>query len=272
MTRLSIVGALLLFAAHPGPLFAQAPEGAAVSVEEEARRKFEEGTLALREQRYGAAADALRRSLELMPNVANAFNLAVALRGAGRLTDALDILERLLLDEFGELGEERRPVVGEERRQVRAERPQLVVSVRGVPQAVVAVDGRTVGTVSGAGLVVDVDPGERSVRVTATGAEPVERTVEVARGSMARVTMNVAPTPAETAANAENLQPTETPAPEEPGEPGTARGGIRAWPFIVGALALAGVAVGLAIGLQGVRTEDPISDPVTGVGMTLLSY
>ena len=266
MTRLS-VAALILSTLVPLAARAQAPE---VDVEEEARLSFEEGTLALREQRYDEAASALRRSLELMPNVANAFNLAVALRGAGRLTDALDILDRLLLDEFGELDEERRPVVGEERRLVRAERPQLVVSVRGVPQAVVEVDGNTVGTVSGAGLVVDVDPGERTVRVTAADAEPVERTVEVARGAMARVTMTVAPTPVQTAVEAQPTVPSE-PEPQDREEPGTS-GGVRAWPFIVGALALVGLAVGLAIGLQGVRSEDPISDPVTGLGMTLLAY
>lgn len=265
MTRASIVG-LLLTALVASSVHAQP---VAVSVEEEARLRFEEGTLALREQRYEEAASALRRSLELMPNVANAFNLAVALRGAGQLTAALDILDRLLLDEFGELDEERRPVVGEERRQVRAERPQLVVSVRGVPQAVVAVDGTTVGTVSGAGLVVDVDPGSRTVRVTAEGAEPVERSVEVERGSMERVTMNVVPTPTQTAEQAEPADAALDPEPAEPESPST---GIRAWPFVVGGLAVAALAVGLAIGLQGVRTREPLSDPVTGVGMTLLSY
>ncbi len=263
ITRASIVG-LLLTALFSSSVHAQPAE---VSVEEEARLKFEEGTLALREQRYDEAASALRRSLELMPNVANAFNLAVALRGAGELTSALDILDRLLLDEFGELDEERRPVVGEERRQVRAERPQLVVSVRGVPEAMVAIDGTTVGTVSGAGLVVDVDPGARTVRVTADGAEPVERSVEVERGSMERVTMNVVPTPTRTAEQAEPSVP--EPEPEEPERPSS---GIRAWPFVVGGLVLAGLAVGLAIGLQGVRTQEPLSDPVTGVGMTLVSY
>lgn len=234
--------------------------------EERARVRFEEGTAALRDGRHAEAAAALEESHQLTPNVSNAFNLAVAWRALGRLREASVLLDRLLLGELGELDAERHEVVSEERRQVRAEQPQLVIDVRG-GEAEVEVDGVPAGTARGAALLVEANPGTRTIEVRPSHGAPITRTVEVERSTMPRISIVIAPPPESVPVAEPIAEPVAE--PHDDAEPPSR---LRAWILVVGAFVVVGLGVGLTVGLRGVRSDDPIEDPVTGLGRTLLAF
>jgi tetratricopeptide (TPR) repeat protein len=162
------------------------PGRAAADEAEEARALFESADAALDEGRFAAARDLLRRSIALHPHRATAFNLAVALRGTGEVSESIEVFEQLLAGGFGELEAERRDEVGRLLEQVRAEVARLSVRACGAPEIDIRLDGAPALTLPDCGrATLSVDPGAHIVRFDAVRAESIERRLVLERGERA---------------------------------------------------------------------------------------
>lgn len=172
-----------------------APAGAQTSPEEEARELFQQANAALETGRFAEARDLLRRSIELTPNPASAFNLAVALRGTGETIASAATFERLLEGEYGELSAAQRREAERLLHETRAEIAVLHISATGADAVELRVDGQRIATAA-AGEVVEhqVDPGERVVTASAPRRETAERRVDLPRGGSLRVAFELEPT------------------------------------------------------------------------------
>ena len=167
----------------------------AQSPEQEARELFQEANAALETGRFAEARDLLRRSIELTPNPASAFNLAVALRGTGETIASVATFDRLLEGEYGRLSSAQRREAERLRHETRAEIAVLHISATGADAIELRVDGQRVGTAA-AGEVVEhrVDPGTRVVTASAPRRETAERRVDLPRGGSLRVAFELEPT------------------------------------------------------------------------------
>jgi len=222
-----LVAALCLPAAAAS---AQRDERDVSLAEARARSMFERAIVELGAGHAAAGRDLLRQSLAILPTPATRFNLAVALRETGELTDARVQLEELERDESLEPAVRSR--VERLREEIDAAIATLVIreAEPGDAPTEVEVDGVAVGALEGtATLRVSVDPGEHRVsglRETFRGAA----SVTVANGETRRVELR--------------LSPFTEPAGE-----------VEAWPFVVGGIALAVVGGVLAVTLALVLGE-----------------
>ena len=172
-------------AQQPEPDAGTEPDGTESDEEtaERARALFDEALAAIGAGRYDEAVESLRRSLELEPRSATAFNLAVALRGTGDLLAAEEVFRGLLEGRYGELDESRTSQVTALLTEVREQIGLLRIRVSGADDPVLTVDGEPAEIGAGGTAEVRVNPGERNVLATAPERRPVRRTVEVVRGS-----------------------------------------------------------------------------------------
>ena len=90
--RRALLVALCLALPRAPALAQDVPPGAV----EPARPLFEQGVAALRENRYADAITLLERSYALRASPVVLYNLALALRGAGRYREAVQAFERYL--------------------------------------------------------------------------------------------------------------------------------------------------------------------------------
>ncbi|MEM9193534.1 MAG: hypothetical protein AAGF12_30445 [Myxococcota bacterium] len=241
----------------PRPVLAQpevssSPEDATGN-ETEARRLFEEGTAALRANRLPEAERLLRASHERLPNIANAFNLAVALRKSGKIRAALRLLEQIDDGDFGSLEADRHEAVTAEADQARAELATLRIVTSPTVRASVRANGEPLGFVEERPLSVRVDPGAVAIEVRADGYEQATRELTLLRGDRRTVEFVLRP------------EVHDAPASEPEDE-----GGSLVWLWVgLSAAAAIGGGIALAILLQP-GEADPIVDPVTGIGETLI--
>ncbi len=198
-----------------------------------ARALFEQALEELREGRAAAGRDLLRRSLAILPTVATRYNLAVALRRTGEVTEAQFVLQRLL--EEG-LEEPERARIEAQLEAVRAQIATLVITVSGgAAAAQIEVDGVEVGQSGPRPLRVQVDPGRHRVAAL-EGTLRGTADAEVDAGDARPIALRLAPF--------------ADPAAE----------GVDPWPWVVTAIAVvaAGVAVGLGLYFTiGQTPEDP---------------
>lgn len=187
-------------ASDPGPGDAPArpdaederPAAARVSLmEARALAYFERGLERLRQGDAAAGRDLLRQSLSIYPNVATRFNLAVALRRTGEVTESRHVF-RALLDEPG-LRPQERADIERELATVDGAVATLVLSVDPPRDAELEVDGFSAGSIpAGRRLSVSVDPGTHSVSALA-GVLRGTAELEVTAGGVERAVLTLAP-------------------------------------------------------------------------------
>jgi hypothetical protein len=234
----------------------------------EARAAFEAGTAALRDGHYDEAVVQLTRSHDLLPNVANAFNLAVALLRAGRPRESLALLRALEDDLHGPLSEEQRTAIDQRIAETLSRVAQLDVVVERVPgddggpaRAILEVDGAEIAELEiGPGgsrtRRVELDPGDHTIAVRAPRYAPATRSVAVTAGSSSVTSFVLAP----------EVAVAVTP-PQQPPEGGVDETAL--WVgLIAGAVALAAGGITLGVWLDEPRL---VVDPETGIGETLLA-
>jgi hypothetical protein len=183
MTALALASLLSVLPAHAQ----EAPEI-------EARALFDQAIADIGRGRYSVAVEKLRRSLELAPRTATAFNLGVALRGTGESVAAVAVFDAILAGDYGALDEPRREQVTALRAEVAREVATLTVRVVEGTSVLVAIDGREITTLErGAETTVTVDPGTRRVTGQATDFEPASLEVAVERGGRQTVELRLRP-------------------------------------------------------------------------------
>jgi hypothetical protein len=156
-----------------------------------ARELFERGTEAHRSRRFTEAITDLRASLSLYAHPGTAFNLANALRGAGRTSEAAEVFDALLDGRYGALSETELTEARALREATRSELATLRVSVRGPDAAEIRIDGNRVEDVEGGEQSYLVDAGGHVVDARAEGFRPSDVRVEVASGEARDVALSL---------------------------------------------------------------------------------
>ncbi|MEM9193951.1 MAG: hypothetical protein AAGF12_32550 [Myxococcota bacterium] len=220
-----------------------------------ARHLFEDGRNALERGRFAQAIERLEESLELYSNPSTAFNLAVAYRGATQSLESVDLLERLLAEEFGELPEDRQAEVQAMRNETQLEVSGLEVRTdarnthveldgRAVDEARIAVVERTE---DGDLLQIELNAGEHVLALNAEGRRTVRRSLDLALGETRRLEVTLPEA---------SLSEVSTSVFQSP------------WFWTVVGVVLVGATVG-GILLFGETIADPASDSTYGVIVAL---
>ena len=160
---------------------------------DDARAAFEAGSAAIDAGRYADGVEHLERSLELLPRVSTAYNLAVARRGTGDFVGARRALRGLLEGEYGEADAATRGRARQLLAEAEAEIATLRVAVDGGAPIRVTVDGVTVGVLDAPGQIsIEVNPGTRLVGADAPDRQQVERPLSIAPGAVEVLTIHLA--------------------------------------------------------------------------------
>lgn len=157
--------------------------------EREARDLFARALQLLDLGHHADARDLLLRSIDLAPNPATGFNLAMACRGTGELLRAEGVLEGLLAQRFGAIDGSQAREVRSFLAEVQREIARLSIEVRGAEDAEVRVDGRLASE-----PITRVDPGDHVVVVSAPDRRTQERRVRVAAGASTTLSFELEPT------------------------------------------------------------------------------
>lgn len=209
------------------------------------------------------ARDLLRDALERSPEPAIAFNLALAHRQIGELGAAIALFERLLGGELGAVPADRAQRIRELLDATRRERGTLEIHVRGAPDAAVEIDGAPVGRASAReddALRAEVDPGPRTVLVRAADGRSVETRVDVARGGVTPVRIEVgggAASPREVARRGHPAPSSALTVARRPDDRHDSGGAVPAWVWIGGGvLVAAGAAIAITLAVTSNAEPD----------------
>jgi hypothetical protein len=235
-------------------LLITAPAVAQVGSEEEARALFEQAAEAAAAGRTAEARDLFRRSLELFPTAAAAFNLGLVSQEHGDPLAALELAEALLGGAHGPLDDARRPEVTALRDGALAAVATLDVRIVGPPRASVRVDGRLAGEATPAApLAVRLNPGAHVVRAEAPDHVAAQRSMTFERGQERTVVLElIADRPVTPDPEPEPLTPPDGDERDEP------RRRLPGWAWAIFAGAVAAVTVSLAV--WGARRADHLPD------------
>ena len=191
VAAVSLAAAAVLGAAvAPGPpglgpnqAVAQTEDGQA-----EGRALFEEGMREAAANNYGAARGHLSRAVELYPHSSIAYNLALILFRMSENVAAVDLLDRVLNEEFGVLPPERIQEVEALRLDAIELTGVVQVSIEGAPWGRVRFDGESAEKI-GRNESVErrLDRGEHRLLVTSQGYVTHEQTLVVVAGEEKRV-------------------------------------------------------------------------------------
>jgi len=155
-----------------------------------ARAAFERGMAEAQGTRYAQAAAAFEESYRLRPVPVVLYNLAGAYAQDRQLGRAIATYERYLREGGDTLPAERVAFVRDTLTRLRGQRATVRLDVRPTPDAV-RVDGQPVQAEGGA---VQVDPGERTVEVSAPGHAAAQRTLTLLAGDAFTLRLTLTPT------------------------------------------------------------------------------
>ncbi len=148
-----------------------------------ARSLFEEAMRSMDRGDFDRAITEFQASLGIAPRAPTAFNLAMALRGAGRLREAMETFEGLLGERFGRMAPPQEREVAQLLRETETELATLRVRIAGAPTIELRIDGERIEDVStNVWIECRIDPGAHVVTASAPDRQTAERDIEVARG------------------------------------------------------------------------------------------
>lgn len=154
----------------------------------DARAHFEAGMAAMERGQTEQAIDAFRASLDRLPYLPTAFNLAVAYEAAGRARDAVELLEQIRAGELGAVSAEQSRDAAALYESVRARVGLVELRASGAEGIWVRVDGepRAHG-VSPRPLRIALDPGHHVLQVGADGQRPRRVGMRLVAGGINRL-------------------------------------------------------------------------------------
>lgn len=217
--------------------------------QEDADTLYDEGVAALEAGESERALELFRGAFEASPTAEHGLALAATLQQRARLTEAIELYDRILDGELGELEPERASAIARARQL--ADRARAVVLVRVEGDALdVEVERRPVGTVRrGAALTLRLDPGTYRIRGGVEGHFGAPTSVELTRGEQREVTLAPPTMPDADAddADADGDADADANADADADSDAASR---NAGPWILVGLAVVPAAVGVATGVM----------------------
>lgn len=172
------------------------PSPATPSTEDvvQARARFGMGTLAMDEGRFELAIEHFEASLQLAARPATAFDLAIALRGAGHPTRAVVLLDALLAGTYGVLRGAQLAEVRALRDAAFADVAHVRIRIAVADEVELRMDGLRIEEITpGAWSEHTLDPGRHAITASARGRVTTERVVLLERGAHAELDLELAP-------------------------------------------------------------------------------
>ncbi len=231
----------------------------AIADEARAQRFFELGKQAIASGRFAEARQNFEASLVRVPRVAAAFNLAIAYRGIGMPVESYETLTRIERGIYGPVREDRRDQIRQLAKEAQHDIAYLDLRVTGggASSVLVKIDGQDVGTLDPTGtLVVPLNPGSRSLRVSGEGLQPIDKQVNPKPGEKLTLSLLLVPVPADDRTRSvERSSVLQSP-----------------WFWLGAGVVVAGAAVTTAVVVSSSGTRDPVSDPTFGVTTTSVRF
>jgi hypothetical protein len=163
---------------------------------ESAEALFVEGSRALEEGRFPDAARLFTEVLEQRPHLGAAFNLAVALRGQGRMSAAIETVDALLAGRYGELTEEQQREVESIREHVVASLVTVSIQVNGAAEARLLLDGEEAGELhERRPASLRVDPGDHVMAAVAPDGRTARERFSAIAGRPVDLRLSLPPPP-----------------------------------------------------------------------------
>ena len=249
-----------------------------------ARALFEEGVELGGADRWAEALAAFRRSAALVPRASTSYNIANALYRLDRPAEGIAELNTYaqMPEVLGDEAARRRGARLRELLEAAVVKARLLISPA---EARMFLDGRPLALI-GPERHLLLDPGAHTIRVTHEGHAPQQREIELERGSAVELSVALEPLPVVShsppasagqgsASIAVGLSEVDLPASEAPRDdrkPFVKRPGF--W-WLIGAIAAAGIATGVAIAVT--RNDDAPSCGTTGTcattqGLSVVSF
>jgi hypothetical protein len=247
--------------AQPAP---ETPPATAAQAEdpniETARRYFEAGVAAMQRQDWAEAVNGFENSQRLRRTASVSLNLGIVLHRLGRLLAARSELQEFTQNATPAQHAQHDAEVGRILAEIGRRVGRIVIAEVRPAGAAITIDGQP--AVLNDEHAATVNPGSHVVRSTADGFTAHEETVTVAEAGTATVRLVLVPVAVTRVA-----APTPRVTPEGPASSGSI---LTRWWFWTGAgLVVAGVAVGLAVGLSGTNDPPPSTSGVVLQGIRI---
>lgn len=227
---------MLLLTVLSAAVTAQAQSPASADLKDAAQEAFLRGVASLEEGRYVDARTAFQQSLELLPAPSTAFNLAVTYRETGEPTRAITLFDALLAGGYGEVADDWKRAVEQERATAVSQLATVQLTVEGPPES--ALEIRLDGDATRQ-MPIKANPGFRILAASAPGYQEKAETLDLAPGAAVELQWSLEP------GEAEDSSVWESP-----------------WLYVGAAAVVAGTVVGIVLAMPG--DPDRVENPLFG--------
>jgi PEGA domain/Tetratricopeptide repeat len=184
---------IALLAVSVVPAFAKEPKKSS-SEQKEADRHFKSGVALFKEAKYKEALAEFERAYEIAPHPLVLYNIAGCHRELSNYGEAIRFYERFLKEGKGQVPPARLNTAQSELDAILARIARITVVIQGPPYATLILDGNPLGTMP-VPMPLVLSPGEHKLVAKADGHKDAERTLRVASGDEAEISLTLSETP-----------------------------------------------------------------------------
>jgi PEGA domain/Tetratricopeptide repeat len=186
---------IALLAVSVVPAAAKEPKKS-TSEQKEADRHFKSGVALFKEAKYKEALAEFERAYEIAPHPLVLYNIAGCHRELSNYGEAIRFYERFLKEGKGQVPPARLNAAQTELDAILARIARITVVIQGPPYATLILDGNPLGTMP-IPMPLVLSPGEHKIVAKADGHKDAERTLRVASGDEAEISLTLSETPKE---------------------------------------------------------------------------
>jgi hypothetical protein len=188
---------IALLAATSVPAYAKEPKKSTAE-QKEADRHFKAGVALFKEAKFKEALAEFERAYEIAPHPLVLYNIAGCHRELSNYGEAIRFYERFLKEGKGQVPASRLTTAQTELDAILARIARITIVIQGPPYAQLFLDGAALGTMP-VPMPLVLPPGEHKIVAKADGYKDAERTLRVASGDEAEIslTLSEAPKPKE---------------------------------------------------------------------------
>ena len=188
--RHTILALLLMSSAA----LAKEPPKKPTAEQKEADRHFKAGVALFKEAKFKEALAEFERAYEIAPHPLVLYNIAGCHRELSNYGEAIRFYERFLKEGKGQVPPARLTTAQTELDGILARIARVSVVIQGPPYATLYVDGNSIGTMP-VPMPLVLPPGEHKISAKADGFKDAERTLRVASGDEAEISLTLAEVP-----------------------------------------------------------------------------
>jgi hypothetical protein len=180
------------------PAYAKGPKKPS-SEQKEADRHFKAGVALFKEGKFKEALAEFERAYEIAPHPLVLYNIAGCHRELSSYGEAIRFYERFLKEGKGQVPPSRLTTAQTELDAILARIARITIVIQGPPYAQLFLDGAPLGTMP-VPMPLVLPPGEHKIVAKADGYKDAERTLRVASGDEAEISLTLSEAPKEATA------------------------------------------------------------------------